>query len=183
MAHVDVYVFMCPNCGGNGDPAGTVATIVTGLANQGLQGVYGMLWFDIEQCDGCWADAATNANYIAQAVNQAVAMGVHIGVYSSEYEWGATVGGWTGLSSYPQWYADWDGGQNFGDNTHYYGGWTTPSIKQYADSGACFDVDSSWYPDSSDWRARVLNSTQPLIDLNELNAWFRSRNSTTTVKH
>ena len=52
MAHVDVYAFMCPNCRGNNPGSEAVDRIV-----QGLQGItYGQLWFDIEQCDGCWND-------------------------------------------------------------------------------------------------------------------------------
>lgn len=52
MAHVDVYIFMCPQCSGNGSPEGVVETVVNNLHSQGVN--YGMLWFDVEQCDGCW---------------------------------------------------------------------------------------------------------------------------------
>ncbi len=76
---------MCPNCGGNSDPAGTVSGIVDGLASRGVK--YGMMyvfylfvfslifystdiyffsWFDIEQCTGCWDSAASNADYMAR---------------------------------------------------------------------------------------------------------------------
>lgn len=51
-----------------------------------------MLWFDIEQCSGCWADDATNVAFIHAAVAQAQSMGVKVGIYSSDYEWSVTVG-------------------------------------------------------------------------------------------
>jgi len=42
-----------------------------GLTNGGVgQGYYGMLWFDVEQCSGCWNDADSNADFLAGAVNQ-----------------------------------------------------------------------------------------------------------------
>jgi len=173
LAHVDVYIFFCPRCFDNSDPAGVVSTVVNGLAAKGVK--YGMLWFDIEQCGGCWNDAGSNAQYIATGVNQAIAMGVHVGVYSSEYEWSQTVGGFTGFSQLPQWYADWDGVESFSDNTHNFGGWTSPSMKQFTDHGACADVDQSWYPDS--WFQTYLNITQSdqpqqMIDMTALKAYY-----------
>jgi len=145
MSHVDVYVFMCPNCVGNNPPANVVSAIVNNLKSAGVQ--YGMLWFDIEQCDGCWFDPTTNFNFIQQAVQQAASMGVNVGIYSSDYEWNATVGGSTGLQNYPLWYADWDGQENFNDQGYLFGGWSAPAIKQFADSGPCVNVDLNWYPD------------------------------------
>jgi hypothetical protein len=75
-------------------------------------------------------------------------MGIHIGVYSSEYEWGATgirydsicvlflisnlVGGYTGFNQYPLWYAHWDGVQSFSDGLYKFGG--TPVVN---DSFSC----------------------------------------------
>jgi len=177
MAHVDVYVFMCPNCQGNGDPVGTISGIVDGLHSKGVK--YGMLWFDVEQCSGCWSDASTNANYLARAVNQAISMGVHVGVYSSEYEWGATVGGYTGFSHLAEWYAHWDGVPSFSDGAYRYGGWTSPSIKQYIDSGACFSVDSDWYPSSEfdSWRHNITSTAQKPVDMEDLHAFFANKKS------
>ena len=77
-----------------------------------------------------------------------------VGVYSSEYEWSATVGSSCTMSQVggvdiPQWFADWDGIESFNDTTHNWGGWTTPAMKQFADGPAeCnIDVDHDWYPD------------------------------------
>jgi len=173
LAHVDVYIFMCPNCEANSNGADVVKTVVDGLSSKGVK--YGMIWFDVEQCTGCWYDASQNANYLASGINQAVSMGAKIGVYSSMYEWSSTVGSYTGFSKYPQWYAHYDGVASFADGMYKYGGWSSPSIKQYNDHGPCFSVDVNWYPDSfMEMRAGLLNGTikQELIDLDELNAYY-----------
>jgi len=163
MAHCDVYIFMCPNCDNNGNAADVVNTVVNNLS-----GVpYGMIWFDIEQCSGCWGAAATNAQYMADAVNTAVGRGVHVGIYSSEYEWSATVGTFSGFTAYPLWYAHYDGQPNFGDSWAYqFGGWKTPAIKQFADSGtSCCSADLNWYPSSfMAMRNATLSKPQPMID-------------------
>eukprot|EP00027_Filamoeba_sp_ATCC50430_P006162 CAMPEP_0168561690 /NCGR_PEP_ID=MMETSP0413-20121227/11730_1 /TAXON_ID=136452 /ORGANISM="Filamoeba nolandi, Strain NC-AS-23-1" /LENGTH=210 /DNA_ID=CAMNT_0008593079 /DNA_START=78 /DNA_END=710 /DNA_ORIENTATION=+ len=148
MAHVDVYAFMCPYCTGNNPPSTAVTTLVNNLKSQGVQ--YGMLWFDIEQCDGCWGSFDTNINFLEEAVNTAVSLGVKVGIYTSEYEWGVTVGSsCTAFKSYPLWYADWDDVPAFDDAWAWeFGGWTTPAIKQYYDQGPCANVDVDYYPSS-----------------------------------
>lgn len=73
-------------------------------------------------------------------------MGVQVGIYASEYEWGITVGsGCSGLSQYPLWYPDYDGEASFDDFSGF-AGWSSPAIKQFDDSGPCCDVDVNWYP-------------------------------------
>jgi len=174
-AHVDVYIFMCPCCTNNGDAASVVSTVFNSLSSQGV--TYGMIWFDIEQCSGCWEDANTNCGYIATAVNEAIGLGAHIGIYSSDYEWGATVGsGCTAFSAYPLWYADWNDQCNFDDSWAYqFGGWSSPAIKQYCDQGPCMSVDLDWYPDSFDEYYRNITTTkQPLIDRNKYAAQFKA---------
>jgi GH25 family lysozyme M1 (1,4-beta-N-acetylmuramidase) len=145
MSHVDVYMFMCPNCDGNNPPDQVVEKVIWNLGNMSVR--YGMLWFDIEQCSGCWNDPESNAEWLTQAVNAAINLGVHVGIYSSDYEWGATVGTFAGFSSLPLWYAHYDDQPNFDDTWAFsFGGWTQPSIKQYFDSGPCSSVDVNWYP-------------------------------------
>jgi len=150
MDHVDVYIFMCPECQGNSDPSTVVSTVHNNLKNEKVK--YGMIWFDVEQCTGCWnSDLSSNANYIKTAANEAGSLGINYGIYSSEYEWSATVGDYTGLSSRPLWYAHYNGQQNFDDTSDYtFGGWKTPAMKQYNDYGpsSCGTVDVDWYPDS-----------------------------------
>jgi len=145
MKHVDVYAFMCPNCDGNSPPANAVRTIVNNLKNAGVN--YGMLWFDVEQCQGCWNDYDSNCDFVQSAVNQAQSMGVHVGMYSSEGEWGQTVGTCARFTNLPLWYAHYDGQANFDDTWAYeFGGWTKPAMIQFQDSGPCMTVDSNWYP-------------------------------------
>jgi hypothetical protein len=149
-----VYIFMCPRCGGNESPENVVETVINRLKQQNVK--YGMIWFDIEQCNGCWNDAASNVAYIRRAVNQAVKMGAHVGMYSSEGEWSATFGNDHSFTQFPLWYAHYDGVPNFNDGLYRFGGWTHPAMKQYNDRGPCFDVDVNWYPDG--WYEKQLGT-------------------------
>jgi len=154
-SHVDVYVFMCPNCNGN-SPTGTIQSVVDAL--KGVK--YGELWFDIEQCSGCWStNLGSNCNWIGQAVKEAESLKVNIGFYSNHYEWGVTVGsGCTSFSKYPIWYADYDDQQNFND-WEAFGGWTKPEMKQY-EGGIIkcnLNIDLDWYPSSIE--GSLSNST------------------------
>ena len=87
MAHVDVYVFMCPNCRGNSPASSAMSSIINNLNSQGIR--FGQLWLDIEQCNGCWNDAASNVAYLREAANTAINMlgQGKVGMYSSKYEW------------------------------------------------------------------------------------------------
>lgn len=147
MRHVDVYAFMCPNCRGNNPPQTAVDTLVEGLSNVR----FGQLWFDIEQCDGCWNDYASNVNYVQQLVNRGVAHlgSSRVGLYSSSYEWQITMGGSKDFSHLPLWYAHYDNDPSFSDRWAFtFGGWSQPSIKQYNDhgSGCSINADIDWYP-------------------------------------
>ena len=53
-----------------------------------------------------------------------------IGIYANNWSWNDVVGGWTGLSKYPLWYAHYDGKPDFTDFKKF-GGFTKPSMKQY----------------------------------------------------
>ena len=154
---------MCPNCAGNTPASTAVNTLVNFLEDNRVK--YGMLWyelllchqqaltshrFDVEQCTNCWStNLASNMDYLNELVSAAVARKVSVGIYSSSYEWGITVGSTsTGLQKYPLWYAHYDGKETFSDFVPF-GGWTKPAIKQYNDHGdsSCnIDVDVNWYP-------------------------------------
>jgi len=149
MKTVDVYAFMCPQCDGNTPPSSAIQAI-----SSGLSGVdYGMFWLDVEQCEGCWNDdLGSNCAFIGEAVSAAAEAGFTVGIYSSEGEWSQTVGeACTNLTSYPLWYAHYDGEANFDDSWAYeFGGWTSPTMKQYSgDATICSDdVDQDWMPTS-----------------------------------
>lgn len=183
LAYVDTYGFFCPNCDGNSDPAAAMANFVNKLASNSVN--YGMVWIDVEQCDGCWSgDMGANCNYVSGLMSQAQSMGVHVGAYSSEGEWPMTVGsGCTSLDSLPLWYAHYDGDASFNDGAYNFGGWGSPAMKQYAgDTTSCGgDVDLNWYPDGL--RAKWLEQTQQNIDrMRGVKVPSRMYNTTQTFK-
>lgn len=170
MAHVDVYAFMCPNCNYNYPASSAVSSIISNLQNAGLNpgDQFGMLWFDVEQCSGCWNDVNSNAAYLQDAVNEAVSLGINLGIYSSEYEWGATVGYFDNVNSFPLWYAHYDDNPSFSDTSYYqFGGWTSPAIKQFTDQspyGCSTSADQNWYPDDFEpwWWKNLTESRRRL---------------------
>jgi len=118
---------------------------------------YGMVWLDIEDnpSEGCsWQDYSgdSNCDYVAELANAVQANGGVVGIYSSQYEWEEVMGSaytCTGLAGYPLWYAHYDGWASFDDFSEVsFGGWSTPSIKQYyGDDYICStDVDDNYYP-------------------------------------
>eukprot|EP01112_Ceratiomyxa_fruticulosa_P020680 TRINITY_DN7129_c0_g1_i5.p1 TRINITY_DN7129_c0_g1~~TRINITY_DN7129_c0_g1_i5.p1 ORF type:complete len:219 (-),score=33.28 TRINITY_DN7129_c0_g1_i5:92-748(-) len=143
MAHVDVYLFPCFSCG---NPAGQVSATISYLRNNNVK--FGMLWFDIEGPGTYWGSSqSANANFFAGLVSEARALGVTIGIYTSASQWNPIMGGYTGGSPYPLWYAHYDGSASFSDFSAF-GGWTKPSIKQFAGTTAICSagIDKNWYP-------------------------------------
>lgn len=72
------------------------------------------------------------------------------GIYASSYMWNEIFGNRTAcqeLKDEPLWYAHYDNKQTFDDYVQF-GGWTTPSIKQYNDRPALCgaDIDYDFYP-------------------------------------
>ena len=104
MAHIDVYAFMCPNCNGNNPCASAVNTLLDRLSSDGVQ--YGQLWFDVEDCDGCWNDVASNVAFVKECVSAAQARGVTVGIYTSYYEWQTVTGMATDFDNLQLWYAN-----------------------------------------------------------------------------
>jgi len=145
-SHVDTYAFMCPRCAGNG--IGAVTNLVQFVKSKSVD--IGMYWIDVEQCSGCWNSAGDNCAWIKSLANQYGVLGANVGIYSSPYEWSATVGGCSGLENHPVWYAHYDGEPNFNDwPSVRFGGWGKPSIKQFDDKAgnSCGkSIDRDWYP-------------------------------------
>lgn len=147
---VDVYIWYCPNCNNTPDDAGT---LVNYLSQNSVK--YNYLWFDVETgCSSCWNDPDSNAEFLAAGVQSAVGAGANVGIYSSEGEWGDTVGNYSGLTQYPLWYAHYDGNPSFGDGPEFYGfgGWSgLPYMKQYDDNGGQCGIqyDLNWKPGGS----------------------------------
>jgi GH25 family lysozyme M1 (1,4-beta-N-acetylmuramidase) len=79
------------------------------------------------------------------------ARGRAVGIYASAFMWNQIMGNkdsCTNFNAYPLWYAHYDGKESFDDwAAGKFGGWTTPTIKQYAGSAVVcsFEVDLSYY--------------------------------------
>jgi len=142
MAHVDAYIFPCYQCG---NPAGQVTAAVNNLKNNGAP--FGMLWLDIEGTQYWSSSTSSNIAFISSMINQAKALGINLGVYTSNSQWSPITGGWTGASALPLWYAHYDSNPSFSDFSAF-GGWNTPAIKQYVgDASVCgAGIDKNWYP-------------------------------------
>ena len=114
---------------------------------------FGTMWLDIETnpSPGCgWSgNKADSCKFLADMIAEGKRLGIRVGVYSSVYEWGQTVGDGCRAghdAGLPLWYAHYDGRQTFSDFTSF-GGWTKPAMKQYADHvGYCgINSDADWY--------------------------------------
>jgi Zn-finger nucleic acid-binding protein len=88
--NVDVYIFMCPNCRGNNPPESAIQQIINNLRSQNVK--FGLLWLDVEYCDGCWNDRSSNAKFLSKAVSQVISMGNKVGIYSSKNDWENVLG-------------------------------------------------------------------------------------------
>jgi hypothetical protein len=74
------------------------------------------------------------------------AAGLDIGVYTSDSQWVPIMGSYTGGSSYPLWYAHYDGEPNFDDFSPF-NGWSSPYMK----------ANPPWFPPiSCFWRVLTL---------------------------
>ncbi len=143
--NVDAYSFMCPNC--NNGPQ-SVQSLVNYLQSNSVR--YGMIWVDVEECNGCWYDnnLAANCAWVKNLASTYQSLGVRVGVYTSAYEWSATVGPGCDMSQFPLWYADYDKNPSF-SGFRPFAGWSAPSIKQFSDSAdnSCgVSIDRDWYP-------------------------------------
>jgi len=140
IAYVDVYMFPCVPCG---NPAGQLQTLAEAISGEG----YGMVWLDIERY--AWStDLSNNQKFISALITAGKALNLELGIFTSYINWQQIVGlDWTGASSLPLWYSHYNSLANF-DDFIAFGGWSTPSIKQYwANHPQCgTDVDLNWYP-------------------------------------
>jgi len=141
LASVDVYHFPCLRV----DAADQVRDAVSAISAAGAR--FERYWIDVEQGAGWSAsDFAGNAAFLRRMLQAAEALGLQVGIYTSPYEWSITVNS-AGFSSYPLWYAQYDGVASFADFVPF-GGWTQPVMKQFAgdqvSGGVCFD--GNWAP-------------------------------------
>lgn len=78
---------------------------------------------------------------------EASAQGLAVGIYTSESQWGPITNNSPIGSSYPLWYAHYDGNPSYSDFSPF-AGWSSPSIKQFAGTTSVCgaSVDQNWYP-------------------------------------
>lgn len=151
MGHVDVYMFPCHGCG---NPAGQMQSMIGYLKRYNVTQStnprphsFGMVWLDIEGPQ-YWGSQSSNRDFIQGLINEANAMGLgsHLGVYTSESQWSPITGNWAGASHLPLWYPHYDGSASFSD-FRAFGGWSRPAIKQFAGTtSACgASIDRNFY--------------------------------------
>eukprot|EP00744_Colponema_vietnamica_P006916 GILI01009994.1.p1 GENE.GILI01009994.1~~GILI01009994.1.p1 ORF type:complete len:219 (+),score=60.52 GILI01009994.1:46-702(+) len=146
ITYTDIYHFPCY---GGVDPSQQISDDFNAVG----QGNFGMMWIDIETnpSGGCgWSGSASdNCDFLSTMLSEGQSLGINMGVYSSAYMWSSIMGGCTAGSDAGAalWYAHYDGNPSF-DDFGGFGGWSTPSIKQYGDSvGICgINADADWYP-------------------------------------
>jgi len=144
VSRVDVYMFPCFSCG---DPSSQVQAAVSAIS--GLK--YDMFWFDIEGPGVYWGSSTSaNSQFFEGLVQEAQSMSQSIGVYTSASQWEPIMGSYTGGSSFPLWYAHYDGNPSFSDFQPF-NGWTSPTMKQYnGNEVVCgIGVDEDYKPNSS----------------------------------
>ena len=132
--YVDAYAFFCNNCRDN-----TPANICSSIKKSLPSGFDGMLWLDVEDCTNCWTGTpAVRLAYVHSVAAACAAQGFKLGVYSGKGSWGQVFGSHTFdagpvLKALPLWYAHYDNDPSLSDWSNVkFGGWTKPTIKQYA---------------------------------------------------
>jgi hypothetical protein len=146
ISYTDVYHFPCY---GGVSASQQVQDDYNALSGSG----FGMMWFDIETnpSSGCvWSgDKSANCQFMGDLISAGSSLGIHMGVYSSEYMWGSIMGDCTVGADHGigLWYAHYDNNPSFSDFSGF-GGWTKPNIKQYWDSVSFCSIsaDADWYP-------------------------------------
>lgn len=145
MRYVDAYVY--PHHPGDSSTSKTPEQQIQETYNNLKGSKYGMMWLDIE---GTWSsDTSENVKFIQGMVNEALALNVTLGIYTSKHYWVPITGDSTAFSNYPLWYPHYENTPNpsFSDFEPF-GGWNTPTIKQYkgTTSMCSASVDVNWYP-------------------------------------
>lgn len=148
LSPVDIYHFPCY---GGVSASQQVSDDLNAISAAGQS--FGTIWFDIETnpSSGCgWSgDTNANCNFIGGLISAAQGAGATVGIYASSYMWSNLAGSCTAGSDAGAalWYAHYDGNPSFSDFNPF-GGWTSPTMKQYADSvGFCgLNADADYRP-------------------------------------
>ncbi len=160
-AGIDADVYMFP-CSFGLSASDQVKTLMQELATNQVQ--FGRIWFDVEtnpdpKCAWSSTNKTANCEFMGELVKAAAETNALFGVYSSIHMWTSWMSTdpnvCTAASTLPLWYPHYERPANpsFSDFAEF-GGWTKPSIKQYADGYApgylspmCgVGVDNNWSP-------------------------------------
>lgn len=138
-AGVDVSVYHFPDT--SQSASSQIRSDIDNLRNNGVDFDY--LWLDVERSD--WGSNTTwNTLFIRELAEEAQAMGVRVGIYSSESQWGPITGNTEDLHDYPLWWPTYNYQPNF-DGFRAFGGWNAPFMHQYKGNidlcGAGVDVN------------------------------------------
>lgn len=159
-AGLDAHVYMFP-CSYGEDPVSQVNQLLGNLTAHNMSGVT-RIWFDVETnpsvtCGWKAGDKPGNCKWLLSLAAAAEASPWRAwGVYSSLHMWTELVADAatdcpfaTQFPAFPLWYPHYEAPANpsFSDFTPF-GGWSTPAIKQYADTHTVCGVgtDSNWAP-------------------------------------
>jgi hypothetical protein len=105
------------------------------------------LWLDIEGTQ-YWMGQAANQQFYRELVDACNGFQLVTGVYTSASQWNAIFGAsFSYGANLPLWYPHYDGNPAFSDFAAF-GGWHTPTIKQFSDQGSKCGVsyDINWAP-------------------------------------
>ncbi|KAL1929693.1 hypothetical protein VTP01DRAFT_1831 [Rhizomucor pusillus] len=132
---VDIYMFPCTGRSTCKSPAAQVKEVVDYVGSNKM--TVGRLWLDVEIDPSAnnWPSASSARSTLKSFKSALDSTGWKYGIYSSASQWSQITGSssWELDSSLPLWYAHYDASLSFSDFSPF-GGWTKPTIKQYAGS-------------------------------------------------
>jgi len=138
---VDAYAVLCDNF--------TAEDICSSIAHLLPGDFMGQVWFSVGPHTACWnGDIGGRIPFIENVVRSCQQHGLSVGIHSSANDWAQVVGS-QGTSSgvltpLPVWYADYDNTPNYNDYpVAGFGGWPTPSLKQYAGDKALCGISAN----------------------------------------
>ena len=140
--YVDIYVF--PDFAKGIASAGSQIKSAVAAARAGGQN-FGMAWIDIEAAQ-LWGKCADNLAFLRAMLAAGEQMGLHMGIYSSQYQWQSIMCSSSEFSHYQLWYPHYDYNPSFSD-WRAFSGWTKPAIKQFSDTTSVCgtQIDQNFY--------------------------------------
>jgi hypothetical protein len=145
IANVDLYHFPDTAI----DPAKQIQDTVDYFAAQNIS--FGKLWIDVEGAEYWNKSCSVNVAFLHAlvAATQSALGHDRVGIYASLSQWTPIMCGDKSFGKVPLWYAHWDQNADFADWNEAaigpFGGWETPTMKQYSGSkrvcGVNVDLD------------------------------------------